>query len=269
MSKLWIFGDSFWCRNTLTPRYSANTGQAPTVSFDHFCEVFAKHNDLDFSWGSTALSNRGASNDIIMYYFDWATNQPNFNIDSDICLVGLTTFDRRATKPVPNDITWDWNVGIENVREQRLSSTNHDSMFTLYREQGTKKYSANTEYYVNCWNKENLITEMNHMIFNTDLAWEEYKVCNMIDGMITHAKQRGVNVILHEGCSKLWANRMPVSHQDYQKQSNVNYKWHNMSDAPGFENYVTKESEKQYVNHMSPDANVKYGKCLSEWYNNQ
>lgn len=268
MSKLWIFGDSFWSRNTLTPRYSQNTGQATNVSYDHFCEVFAQHSNLDFSWGSTALSNRGASNDIIMYYFDWATHQPNFNIDQDICIVGLTTFDRRATKPVPNDITWDWNIGIENVREQRLSSTNHDSMMTLYREKGSQRYSANTEYFINHWNKQSLDTEMNHMIFNTDLVWEEYKLCNMIDGMITHAKQRGVNVILHEGCSKLWANRVNVS-GDRVNQLQSTYNWHNMSDAPGFENYVTKESEKQYVNHMSPDANRELGECLADWYKDQ
>ena len=125
-----------------------------------------------------------------MYYFDWATHQPNFNIDQDICIVGLTTFDRRATKPVPNDITWDWNIGIENVREQRLSSTNHDSMMTLYKEKGSQRYSANTEYFIDYWHKDNLNTEMNHMIFNTDLVWEEYKVCNMVDGMITHAKTK-------------------------------------------------------------------------------
>ena len=74
-------------------------------------------------------------------------------------------------------------------------------------------------------------------------------------------------MILHEGCSKLWANRVTVS--DSTLILEPTYNWHNMSDAPGFENYVTKESEKQYVNHMSPDANRELGKCLADWYKNQ
>ena len=254
MSKLWIFGDSFWSRNTHTPTVAQLTGTH--TQHDHFAEVFAKHNNFDFSWGSTALSNRGASNDLILYYFDWATHQPGFDIDQDLCIVGLTTFDRRAVKPRPTDAMWDWNLGIENVREQRLSSSNHDSMLTIQQMEDTTP--ANAKYFLQNWHKENLHTEMNHMLFNTDLAWEEYKNCNYIDGMITHAKQRGVNVILHEGCSKMWANRIT--------QTDVEYKWHNMSDAPGFEQYVTAESERTYVNHMDSHANRQLGERLSYWY---
>ena len=258
MSKLWIFGDSFWCRNTYTPFGEMELNIASNTPVDHFCEVFAQQNNLDFSWGSNAMGHRGGSNDVTMYYFDWLTQQPQFDIDRDLCIVGLTTFDRRAVKPNMEGVDWQFHKGIENIRHHRLLFSNHDTMLTI-NQQGMNKYQANTWFEIRHWNHENLKIESDHMLYNTDLSWEEYKSCNMIDGMISHAVARGVNVILHRGCSSIWANQAHPA-------TNVDYVWNNMSDAPSFGRFVNKQDMAYYQNHMSGADNVKYGNLLSEWY---
>ena len=61
MSKLWIIGDSFWCRNS-----QANV----PIAGGSWVDTFVLNCELDFNWGSNTWCIGGASNDWLVYGFD-------------------------------------------------------------------------------------------------------------------------------------------------------------------------------------------------------
>ena len=96
MSKLWIIGDSFWSRNSFTDIKGVTKTVSDPIADGTWIDTFVSNCELDFNWGSNTWCMGGASNDWLVYGFDYITNNSCFDIDNDVIILGFTTTDRRV-----------------------------------------------------------------------------------------------------------------------------------------------------------------------------
>ena len=134
------------------------------------------------------------------------------------------------------------------------------------------------------WEPDMFKTELAYSMENLDLNWLKYLHCSLLDGTISKAKSRGVNVVPHRGCMYLYTDE-EIELKDSK------YNWHNSEifDVPSFQ--IGLEADRQerlrtenidendlpmderwhhkYNSHMSPVGSKAYGDAFSNWWNNR
>jgi hypothetical protein len=247
MGKLWIIGDSFFTQCVDTGERGAEHLPLGNASWT---EQVAKHLGLDTEYYHAF---GGASNYSILLGLDNVVDQPRFNIETDQVLCGFTTTVRHlycGTNPMP----FDRKAGLLNEKDFRLvgsqSIHQHDSKMINAHEQ-YQSYLYPVEFY-------------------------EYIQCMLIDGAITRAKQRGINIIPHVGFMNFPYWYEPGSIEQA-------FDWHNkeMFSVPSFQSVYKhiiysdpydKTNETQfdrYSNHMSPQTAQQYAQLYIENHNDR
>jgi len=271
MNKLWIIGDSFWCRNAILENSTPLPG-------DSWVEHFLTNCELDFDWGSNSWCKGGSSNDWLVYGLYHITHNPKFNIDTDTVLIGFTLNHRRVVRLQPTR-EFEIDNGWKNLTNLDLTIVQPNTMADMH-------YSDNINKYGNIlmdrgWNKNMLLKEADYTTNHIDFEWLEYQQSQLVDGAISIAKSRGVNIIPHRGCMFLFGEHR-------QERKDCKYNWHNSEifDVPSFwigidadrqerlqtegidEAELPKEEtwQSKYLTHMSPVGAKAYGDAFSEWW---
>tara|TARA_Y100001937_G_C7123300_1_gene333697 strand:- start:164 stop:1027 length:864 start_codon:yes stop_codon:yes gene_type:complete len=286
MSKLWIIGDSFWDRNCITDTNGVTKTFTDPIADGTWIDTFVSNCELDFNWGSNTWCISGASNDWLAYGLDCITTDSRFDMDNDTVMLGFTRTDRRVARRNA-DKGFITTLGWENIRQQRGTTVSQLSTMSmlyesLYINQDREMY--NNFIQTREWNPAMLKTEIKYSIENLDLDWLHYLQCSMLDGAISKAKSRGVNIIPHRGCMYLYT-------EDEIQLKDSKYNWHNTEifDVPSFqigldadrqermrtenidENELPMEQRwhNKYNSHMSPVGTKAYGDAFSNWWNNR
>ena len=273
MSKLWIIGDSFWHRNSMADM---------PIAAGSWVDTFVSNCELDFNWGSNTWTVGGASNDWLVYGLDCITNNSCFDIDNDVIIIGFTVTDRRVVCQNHSNY-FDVADGWSNIDENHSTSIAHTPTLSLLYE--NPKDAAYFHYiHSRKWDHNLLKTELAYSIENIDPNWVKYLQCSLLDGSISKAKSRGVNIVPHRGCMYLYSDE-EIELKDSK------YNWHNSEifDVPSFqigleadrqermrtenidENDLPKEQRwwRKYNSHMSPVGSKAYGDAFSDWWNNR
>lgn len=261
MGKLWIIGDSFFTR--CIDYKDTESGKRPDsnpsvggkrLGSSSWTEHVATHMGLDAEYYH---SFGGASNFSIVLGLDNIVDQPRFNIETDQVLCGFTTTVRQVYLG-SNKKPFDRKLGILNEARGRLVGSQHmhqhDAHVTLFGLKLTKdKLNAHNQY------QAHLYPEL----------FDEYIQCMLIDGAITRAKQRGINIIPHVGFMDFpyWYDPGSVEQA---------FEWHNkeMFSVPSFKsvykykiNLGTEEEQfERFHNHMSPESAKQYAQLFMEYY---
>ena len=272
MSKLWIIGDSFWCRNS-----QANV----PITGGSWVDTFVLNCELDFNWGSNTWCIGGASNDWLAYGLDYISNDSCFDIDNDVIILGFTKCDRRVVCRNSSNY-FDASLGWDNLRHTQGTTIAHTrTMSLMYEKSQDPAYFEYIQSHM--WKPDMFKTELAYSMENLDLEWLQYMHCSLLDGVISKAKSRGVNIIPHRGCMYLYTD------EEIQLKDSK-YNWHNTEifDVPSFqigleadrqERLLTEKIDEndlpmdqrwhnKYSSHMSPVGSKAYGDAFSNWWNN-
>lgn len=255
MNKLWIIGDSFFTRCTSMETRERSAGGSWT-------EHFAKNLDMspEYYWAYGSLSNQS-----LLLGLDCVYDHPRFNINTDKVLCGFTATSRQIVQGHHNAPRFDRARGLRNEVEGSIVGTTFldQKQFPMGMANAEKLLDHNRSMHTPAIKR--LVQQWYETLYPID--FDEYLQCMTIDGAITRAKQRGIDIIPHSGFMDYpyWGTDDSVEHK---------FDWLNkeMFTAPSFNSMYTHavEEEKQFVawsNHMSPDAAKIYADKYTEHYN--
>jgi hypothetical protein len=262
VSKLWLIGDSF-----LTRCQHTQTGERYVG--DSWTEQFAKNigYDPEYYWSYGSLSNHS-----ILLGLDCVYNEPRFDINNDKVLVGFTATSRQMVQGRAGAPVFDRTRGLRNEVEGSIVGTTFLDQTQFPMGLG------------NAFHLDNQSDPLIGMLFNLltpeikqlvqdyyeklyPIEFDEYMQCMNIDGAITRAKQRGIDIIAHPGFIDYpyWNTDQSVEHI---------FDWHNKEifSVPSYNigyKYAVEEEEqfRLYSNHMSPDTAKQYAQAFTEYYN--
>ena len=259
MGKLWIIGDSFFTRCVDTGEHG---GEELRLGNASWTEQVAKHLGLDTEYYHVF---GGASNYSILLGLDNVVDQPRFNIETDQVLCGFTTTVRHlycGTNPMP----FDRKAGLLNEKEFRLVGS--QSIHQHVSPEFSKSVAGLTSEMINAHEQ--------YQTYLYPVEFYEYIQCMLIDGAITRAKQRGINIIPHVGFMDFpyWYETESIEQA---------FDWHNkeMFSVPSFKSVykhiihsdphdVTHETQfARYSNHMSPQTAQQYAQLYIEYHNDR
>jgi hypothetical protein len=257
--KLWIIGDSFFtrCVDSESPFPNTAYGKLPNASWT---EQFANNINAvpEYYWAYGSLSNQS-----ILLGLDCVLDQPRFNLDTDTVLCGFTATSRQIV--AGSGPVFDRKLGLRNEVEGSIVGT-------TFLDQGQLPMgNANAEKLLNARMLTPEIRKLIQQYYQTlyPIEFDEYMQCMTIDGAITRAKQRGIDIIPHAGFIDY-----PYWNTDYSVQQSFDWINNQMFSAPCFNSvykYALEQEEQfsRYSNHMSPSTNKQYADSYTEYYNDR
>lgn len=260
MSKLWLIGDSFFTRCT-SQTYEQNIpSQDKRYPGASWTELFAKKLDMtpEYYWAYGSLSNQS-----ILLGLDCVYHEPRFDVNKDKVLVGFTATSRQIVQGHHNAPKFDRTRGLRNEVEGSIVGT------TFLDQKQFPMGMANGEKLLDRSILTPAIKKLVQQYYETlyPIEFDEYMQCMTIDGAITRAKQRGIDIIPHAGFMDYpyWGTDGSVEQA---------FDWHNkeMFLAPSFNSvykYAVEQEEqfKRYSNHMSPQSASEYTEAYMEYHN--
>lgn len=262
MSKLWLIGDSFFTRCTKISYTNGVALEGERYPGSSWTELFAKNLDMtpEYYWAYGSLSNQS-----ILLGLDCVYNAPRFDIDNDKVLCGFTATSRQIVQGHHKAPKFDRARGLRNEVEGSIVGT------TFLDQTQFPMGMANAEKLLDRSMLTPAIKRLVQQYYETlyPIEFDEYMQCMTIDGAITRAKQRGIDIIPHAGFMDYphWGTDGSVEHA---------FDWHNkeMFTAPSFNSvykYAVEEEEqfRLYSNHMAPHTAIEYADAYTEYYNDR
>jgi len=253
VNKLWIIGDSFLTRCQHTQTDERYVG-------DSWTEQFAKNigYDPEYYWSYGSLSNQS-----ILLGLDCVYDHPRFNINTDKVLCGFTATSRQIVQGHHTAPKFDRARGLRNEVEGSIVCT------TFLDQTQFPMGMANAEKLLDRSMLTPAIKKLVQDYYETlyPIEFDEYMQCMTIDGAITRAKQRGIDLIAHPGF-------IDYPYWNTDQSVEQSFDWHNKeifsvpSYNTGYKHAVEEEEQfRLYSNHMSPQTAKQYATTFTEYYN--
>jgi len=260
MGKLWLIGDSFFTRCQEIEYASGVSIQGQKHPGTSWPELFAKHLGLtpEYYWAYGSLSNQS-----ILLGLDCVYNEPRFNVNTDKVLCGFTATSRQMVQGHPQAPKFDRTRGLLNEVEGSITGTSYlDHKQMMFAVSDLRPNTATVLH--GSKDRARQVRQYYETLY--PIEFDEYMQCMTIDGAITRAKQRGIDIIPHIGF-------MDSANWNTDGSVRGAFDWHNfqMFTAPCYslvykEELTHEQQFSNYSNHMSPSSAKYYGELFAEWY---